>query len=266
MADQCYGLSENFLEVYNLIPDGGAVSADLGASTVYTCPGDGQADIVSFSASVNNRFYTYVVTDESNTILQVLDGNTADFEQAGTGVCRVWGVASVGDLNLNPGDKIDETELASVCFSLSNNFVEVIRENPVGGSVALTNGETSASICLNEGPTTLAFESTGAASTPFTFLITDDNNNILEVLDGNTKDFSQTPPGTCRVWGVSYTGNLTALIGENASAIDLSDDCYDLSSNFITVVRNDVEGGNISLDNGETEIAICVNDGSSGRA
>ena len=261
LADQCYGLSVNFLEVYNLSPDGGTVATETGASTVYTCPGDGNEDLVTFGTSVDNRFFVYVVTDDQNRIIQQLDGNVADFEQAGVGVCRVWGVAFVGDLNINPGDVITDVELASVCFSLSNTFVEVIRENPEGGTVSLTNGTKDATICVSGDDGLLAFQSSGTASTPYVFVVTDENNIILEILDGNTKDFSQTAPGTCRIWGVSYTGDLIANPGDNAASIALSDDCFDLSSDFVTVVRKAVSGGTVALDDGSSSVAVCVNDG-----
>ena len=47
--------------------------------------------------------------------------------------------------------------------------------------------------------------------------------------------------GVCRVWGLSYTGNLIAFPGDNAAEIDLTDGCFDLSDNFISITK--VEAG-----------------------
>ncbi len=262
LADQCYGLSSNFLEVKNIIPDGGTVATSEGNSLVYTCPGDGKADLITFQSTSSNPFYTYVVTDDQNRILQTLDGNEADFESAGPGTCRVWGLSFIGDLNLNPGGVLTEGPLASVCYDLSDNFVEVVRENPEGGNVSLTNGEEEATLCFAGTNTEiLSFQTTGASSTPYVYLVTDENNVILEVLDGNATNFAEVGTGVRRVWGLAYTGELTVAAGQDASLVALSDDCYDLSDNFVTVVLRAISGGTVALEDGSTEALICVNDG-----
>lgn len=261
LADGCFGLSVNFLEVYNIIPRGGTVSTTEGESTIYTCPGDGNPDVVNFSNSIDNRFYAFVVTDDQNRILQTLEANSADFEQAGEGICRVWGVAFVGDLNVNPGAVITEESLASECFSLSNNYVEVIRGQPEGGQISLTNGAKETTVCLSMDPAPLTFQSTGVSNTPFIYVVTNENNLILEILDSNIKDFSGVNPGICKVWGVAYTGKVTAAVGDDITQVALSNDCYDLSDDFITVNRKETIGGNIALEDGTTNSIVCVNDG-----
>ena len=60
------------------------------------------------------------------------------------------------------------------------------------------------------------------------------------------------PPGTCWVWGLAYTGELTAQVGDQADQVALASDCFDLSENFIAVVRSGAEGGTISTPEGET--------------
>ena len=56
-------------------------------------------------------------------------------------------------------------------------------------------------------------------------------------------NFEGAGSGTCLVWGLSYTGNITVSMGDNALSMPLSDDCFDLSDNFVSVIRDTPDGG-----------------------
>ncbi|MEZ4686318.1 MAG: hypothetical protein R3B47_09695 [Bacteroidia bacterium] len=72
-------------------PDGGTVAMPASATTRYTCPGDGNPDVVSFMHSTTSAAqYAYVITDDQNNILGLPPGNMQDFEGAPAGICRVW--------------------------------------------------------------------------------------------------------------------------------------------------------------------------------
>jgi hypothetical protein len=87
-------------------------------------------------------------------------------------------------------------------------------------------------------PDLLSFITTGASqNVPYLYLITDTDNHILDVSLDGTYDFENTAVGVSRIWGLSYTGELFAFPGSNAATDMLSDDCWDLSGNFITVNR-----------------------------
>jgi len=109
-----------------------------------------------------------------------------------------------------------------------------------GGTVALAEGGTEATTCPGDGqPDVLEFASEGASTeNDFTYVITDDNNVILGLPEGDMADFEEAGEGVCRVWGLAYTGNITAEVGDNAAEVALSDECFDLSDNFITVIRD----------------------------
>ncbi len=72
----------------------------------------------------------------------------------------------------------------------------------------------------------------------FQYVITDTAGIILGLPPGNVQDFEGAGFGTCLVWGLSYAGELTAVAGDNALEVALSDECFDLSDNFISVVRD----------------------------
>jgi len=61
------------------------------------------------------------------------------------------------------------------------------------------------------------------------------------------------------VWGLSYTGNIIAQAGDNAAAVAITDGCWDLSDDFITVVRQTVEGGALTSNGSERANASASN-------
>ncbi|MGB1032213.1 MAG: hypothetical protein ACPGWM_06350, partial [Flavobacteriales bacterium] len=74
-------------------------------------------------------------------------------------------------------------------------------------------------------------------------------------------DFDFSPPGICRVWGISYTGNLTAGEGDNIDTDLLSDDCFDVSGNFISINKILVDGATVSTPGNASVIYTCSGDG-----
>lgn len=259
----CGGLSENYITVNRQGVVGGTVETIDNETTIMTCPGDGLDDIFSFIPSGNSGSnFTFVVTDADNVILAVPDGNTVNFEGAGEGTCRVWGLAFEGELTAMAGDNAAEVDLASGCFALSDNFVTVIREVAVGGTVATVDGDTEVATCPNDNnPDLVAFASTGSSGGTFTYVITDENNIILAVPAGNEIDFENAGIGICRVWGLTYQGDLLAMEGDDAAAVQLASSCFELSDNFVTVIRSVPEGGTVATEAGETEISTCPGDG-----
>ena len=259
----CGNLSDNFITVVNFTPDGGAIATSDGNTSVTVCVGDGVADLITFTnTGATPQDYAYLITDENNVVLTIANGDSFDFDGAGAGICRVWGISYAGSLTAMAGDTVGVSQLSDNCFGLSENFIEINRSQPDGGTVELTNGDDSATVCVGDGQDDiLSFTNQTSSPAAYTFIITDDNNIILDIVDGNTANFEGAPAGICRIWGLSYTGNLTANVGDDAAAVALSDDCFELSGNFIEVIRQEADGGTVSLDNGATDAVACVGDG-----
>ncbi len=269
LTDGEFDLSDNFVTVNRTSVNGGTVATVDGETEVSTIAGDGVADEFEFvsEGADTTASFTFVVTDDSNVILAVPGGNTVDFEGAGPGICRVWGLSFTGNVLAQPGDTASVVALTDGCFDLSDNFVTVVRMDADtsginGGMVTTENGETEAEVCVNDGmPDVIAFNSMGASGDNFTFVVTDDNNVILAVPDSNIVDFEGAGAGVCRVWGLSFTGNITAQPGDTASAVALTDGEFDLSDNFVTVNRTSVNGGTVATVDGETEVSTIAGDG-----
>lgn len=137
-----------------------------------------------------------------------------------------------------------------------------------GGVVAIEGGGTQTTIIIDGDDDLLTFASTvdpEAEDFSFTFVVTDIDGNILGIPNGNMVNFEPAGVGTCFVYGLSYTGNLQIGLGDNLVAEDLmiSDDCFDLSSNWVIVNRVEnncdyVDGGSVALEKGGTEATIVV--------
>lgn len=260
LATVCAELTINFITVQNTTPDGGSVSTAGGASSQFACPGDGNSDLIQFNTTSASPSYVYLITDENNVIIEVVQGNSFDFENSLQGTYRVWGLSFVGTLLAAPGQNAATAQLASQCFGLSDNFIEVELASADGGTVSLTNGETAVSVCTGGGPSQLNFLASTPSGAPYVFLLTNENNIVLQVVNGNSLDFNAFPSGTSRIWGLSYTGSLSVSAGDNAATAVLSNGCYDLSSNFIEALKQNIDGGTVSTSDNATSVDFCFNE------
>ena len=133
---------------------------------------------------------------------------------------------------------------------------------PVGGNVLTTGGESMVYTCPGDGNADMIdFAVSGNSNSNSQFVVTDINGIILGLPPANTVDFEGAPAGTCLVWHLSYTGNLTAMMGDDATMISFSDDCYDLSADYVTVVREVPVGGNVLTTGGASMVYTCPGDG-----
>ena len=222
--------------------DGGEVFTASGLDTIYQCPGDGIADLVQMQTTSQDLVYRYIITNGNNrVIVSDVINPVIDFEGAAPGIYHVWGVTITGPITLNFNDDLLNTPVSESCYQLSENFITVIREVPEGGSIFTSDTSDAVTVTVGDGmPDEISFISIGASNSNFTYVITDENNVILDLFDGDTYDFESTTPGVSRVWGLAYTGTLTAMPGDTASASMLTTDCWSLSDNFVTVTG--VEG------------------------
>ena len=263
LSDDCYDLSDDFVTVFRGTPDGGNVLTVDGESMTYTCPGDGNPDLVSFMAMNSaNGFRQYVVTDDQGNILGLPPANTVDFDGAGPGNCYVYYMRYTGNLIASMGDNINNDPLSDDCYDLSDDFVTVFRGTPDGGNVLTVDGESMTYTCPGDGnPDLVSFMAMNSANGFRQYVVTDDQGNILGLPPANTVDFDGAGPGNCYVYYMRYTGNLIASMGDNINNDPLSDDCYDLSDDFVTVFRGTPDGGNVLTVDGESMTYTCPGDG-----
>jgi len=221
--------------------NGGTISTPSGQTDFTFCVGDGVLDVVNFTlADTLGGNYQYVITDTMNSILLVpTAGNDfQDFEGFGDGVCRVYNLSSTEEIiGLVPGVHLDS--LAG-CYEVSNFLT--ITKNGVDGSILGSMPiavDNSISFCVSDGVLDSLVLSTQSTMGSYQYVITDENDEIDSVLVGNIIDFEGSEFGTCKIYGVSYTGNFIGMPGDTINIQAMSSECEDISTLPITVEKAD---------------------------
>jgi len=243
----------NEITVNKYNPAGGTISSPQGG-TINVC-NDGVADMIEATVTGNTSgFSRWVVTDTNGNIVGLPNNPPFSFEQYPDGTCLLWHLSyenGIGGLTLG-----GNANSFTGCFSLSNSIT--INKQSIGAGTLDINGQSSVAICLEDNLSDeVTVNHTGQDTPNGTFVITDEQGNILEVAAGPTFDFGNAPAGVCRVYFVGYD-NITGLsAGGSISGLG---GCYAVS-NFVTVYRSVSSGGQITTDNGTTEVSVCVGDG-----
>ena len=224
--------------------DGGTIAGGPFEFTV----GDGVADnatgiTVSGSKGPNSQ---WVVTDEDANILGLpANIEDVDFDGAGEGICLIWYMRYAGDLEgAAVGSNANDIKGN---FDLSNS-IRVVRTtdttNPPapievdGGEVSTATNLTEVTTITGDGIADLiSFQTTSTATEDYSYIITDDKGNILVVEEGS-HDFEGASVGICRVYGISYQGELS-VGGKNIADAGLATGEYEVSSNAIVVNRTE---------------------------
>ncbi len=292
-AEDCSDISSNSVLVIREAADGGTVAIDLAATgnpnnttsfngdTEAVICVDGNADplVVVHDNDAPNLTYQYVITNEdSSEILAISSSSSINLDGAGVGNCRIWGWSYRG---LAGGTAFIGSPLADLqaedCSDISSNSVLVIREAADGGTVAIDlaatgnpnnttsfNGDTEAVICVdgNADPLVVVHDN-DAPNLTYQYVITnEDSSEILAISSSSSINLDGAGVGNCRIWGWSYRGLAggAAFIGSPLADLQ-AEDCSDISSNSILVIREAADGGTVSLDGGGLEATICAGDG-----
>ena len=146
--------------------------------------------------------------------------------------------------------KIDFYLLLTSIFIFSING-SLAAQNCFGGTIETEDNETIVYVCINDGDEDeIEFDSDDESDdADYVLVITDLNDEILLITDDDEVDFEDSGVGDCKVYGLSFTGDLTAEVGAVLTQTTLSTDCADLTTNFVLVIRREVE---------ETEVHGCI--------
>ena len=238
--------------------EGGSVETDMGETEVVICV-DGVADPITMESNGNEptASFAYIVTDDSGTVLAYPPSNEIDLDEAGVGICRIYGVSFVADLDMTTGIDISEVS-GSLCADVSDNSVRVIREAADGGTVETDGNETEVVICVDGVPDPLTIVHDNVSpNLNYAYVITDDSGMVLAFPSGNTIDLDGAGSGICRIYGVSFSGTLNTTTGIDINSVTATG-CSDISDNSVRVIREVADGGTVETDSNETEVLICV--------
>ncbi len=215
------------------------------------CPNDGIADVTELRNTIGvaaGDEYAYIFTNTNRIIQEVVFEDVYDFEGSSLETQLVFGVSYRGDLSAVVGQPL-ESITASECAIVSgqNTFLSVTKEDcgmPFECQMVNTtsNGQTSLTICPSDGQADIIqFSNNGniPVGENFAYLLTDDQNRLVEVVSSNSFDFEGFGEETLRVFAISFAGNLTLNIGEPISQIRATE-CMELSDMtvFLTVNKD----------------------------
>ncbi len=262
----CEEISTNFIVVIRQDPHGAYLGltdqdgAGMDTDTLTFATGSDNVPVqVENNSSANYLSYWYVITDNNDNILTWI--NPASFTDvaqeianrisgAPAGECHVWGWSYKGLSDPVVGDPITSLD-DDVEESISANYVVVIRQDPDGGTVGtyVQGNDWSSDLTINAGTDQGIFYVKNTSTSDYLsywYIITDENDNILDWVnnmgaDSSQIDISGAPVGECHIWGWSYKGLSDPVMGDPISSLD-DDTEESISSNWITVTRSTPTG------------------------
>ncbi len=249
LASDCFGISSNTVRINLADLEGGTISSNVDAAVIDACAADTP---VQFSTTQNTNNYAYLIINESGRIAAIVDDeevlNTALLS---TGTYEVVGLAYTEELTATVGTTLSGNALATGCYDLSDNRLALQKTSLTNSSISFNQGLTTLSYC-SSADLTLNFEVVEEAQIIYAF--TDDTGRITEISNNTqlTLDSINT-----RIYGVAYTGNLTLMAGQNINTAQLSDNCFERSSNFIDVRFQQPEAGDVQLSSGGESFYAC---------
>ncbi len=257
VSDNSYCIHDETVECQASI-----ISTISGQNRISTCRQDNNSDILTFTNNRNTLAnFIYVITDKSYKILNIVAGNSFNFDTVAEGEYIVWGFSYTGNITGAVGEHVFHTKFTDRCWKISRNCIEVTVKNCPDSSnsfpsnISTTSGETMIEICTGDGFDDLTFFENDSNNTNrnYAYIITDDQDNITAFPPADNYNFDGISVGTCHVWGISYTGIITAQIGDNINT-NLANTPYQLSNNHITVVKKLC--GSSSLNSSPNDVEI----------
>ena len=262
LTDRCFDLSSTHVRIFRTFPEAGRIEAIGETGDLMSCPGDNLPDrfifrrIDEMDSLLESR---YIITDVNNVVIDVPSINILDFEAAPEGICRIHSVTFSGNFILTIGDTLGLNAISTGCADISENYITLNRFAPNGGEVSVASGESALYICSDQiEPVTIEFSNNSSQPQKYDYVVTNSGDQIIEIIDTPFFTYQELPLGASRIWGVSYTGSRLLEAGDNLSFSSYSDACFDLSTNFLSVISDQVEAGQIELDNGDISKFFCL--------
>ena len=263
-----FAFSENEIEVTRTSVDGGVITTLDGQSSIdISTLGE---ETVALVEVINNRTteenYAYLLTDETGLLLEIVTDGSFDFNPLTNGTYFIYGLNYVGNLIAETGNNIFSQPLADGCFELSDTNIQINRTSMEvtvdGGQITSSTERNSFRLCVGAGQNefiTVRQNSNGIGD-QYTFIVTDSDNQLIEIMETDSTSFESAPDGICYIKGVSYAGIVLAKSGDNLNTIPFASGNFAFSENEIEVTRIRVDGGHLSATTGATEISFCEED------
>ncbi|MEM6700921.1 MAG: hypothetical protein AAF599_21135, partial [Bacteroidota bacterium] len=264
ISDACYTLSENFVEITRAQLDAGIISIAGVDEDLKLCSAVGEEQLYELSTSTEQTArYSYILVDVMGNVVDVVENSTIDFGSYVQSELNIYGIAHVGDLNVKAGDSLEEATLAEGCYDLAANQVSVIRDVVNAGQVTTPDGASTAFLCPDDNqPDIVVFVNNTDSRQDYQFIVTDEDNTVIGLPNSMLFDFSDFIGGSYRIWGLSYTGDLSVGVGDLlVETATLSSGCFSLSKEYLAVEQTTPSADQITATDGEISKVAYVKDG-----
>lgn len=262
ITDGCYQLSTNFLSLKATLLSSTRITSFQEEEQITICYGDGMPNYIGFStAEETSNEYRYIMTDENDVILRVMQGNIQNFEIAGPRVTRVWGANYTGTLSVRPGQVLTDVAISDACYTLSENFVEITRAQLDAGVISIVGADEGLKLCSAVGEEQLYELSTSTEQNArYSYILVDVMGSVVDVVESSTIDFGAYVQSELNIYGIAHVGDLAVKAGDAIEDSGLSEACYDLAANQISVIRDVVNAGQVTTPDGQTTAFLCPDD------
>jgi hypothetical protein len=146
-----------------------------------------------------------------------------------------------------------------ICCTLCIN--NAIHSQCEAGSILTSDSTDIVYTCPGDGiADSVIFVSNGNSSDPIQLVLTNFSDIILGYPNGNEINFEPSGDGLSRIYAVSYQDVIVKPVGVPISAVTFSDSCFDVSSNFVTIIRDQANAGSITANGSIDTLTFCTGD------
>ncbi len=174
-----------------------------------------------------------------------------------------------------PGEPSEEEQIEEIAAELASGTsaycITVVEgadcaEIVDGASVFGIDGAEELVICTSGPPseTIVSYGNTGNSETDYAYILTTASGAIVSQIAMGESDFTDLTANEFRVYGVSYTGSLDFNTGADISSLS-SDECFSLSSNWVSITLLDGNCGVANEDISLTGISLYPNPSTEGK-
>ncbi len=246
------------------------------------CSDDGEEDIIELR---NNLFiepgdhYAFLITDREGILQEVSFDSFVDFEGTGASEQRVYGIHFDGELVPAIGqDRLETTATGCFTHSGDNLFLTISKTACVTtfecmeSLTATEDWITAAEVCATDGAEDLIELRNNLFIEPgenYAYLITDSQENLLDVTLEGFYDFEGSGSAERRVYGIHYDGELNPVLGQNRKETTATG-CFTHSGDnlFLTISKTpgcieefECKESLTATTAWVTEVNICAGDG-----
>jgi len=258
----CESWSKNALNIAITGTSVGKISFDGTSENVQLCAKKSIQSLRLKPISANVSKKSFLLTNENGKILRIFNSaQLPNIDSISDVIIRIYGLGYNGNLTARLDSSITGSKLSTGCFQLSENYLTINRGNISGGFVALINNQNQTQFCPTDSIANIvSFKHIGFQGQKVLFLITNINNFILDTTSFVSYNFIQQGFGDYRIYALSYNGEFSGKLGVSINDSSLSDDCFGISSTFISVAKRNPVAGFIVMDDANTVLQNCPSD------